>query len=137
MKLLSKEALSVGGIYCVLNTPFFVVQTPIAEKASMLLFSIFIICMLLLYWPKFSLYIGDLTKRFPRIFYYLASIGWIPYFVIIGIICLIGVAAAMEWTDNTIEQAVNIFNAICIGGIPVPLGIAFIRARIKKNNQDI
>ncbi len=129
MKLWSKEALSIGGIYCVLSTPFLVLQTPITEKIGLFLFSIFIICMLLLYWPKFSLYIENKIKKFPNISYYLISIGWIPYFVIIGIICFIFLAAAFAWADDTIEKAGNIFNAICTWGAPVSLGIAYIRAR--------
>ena len=132
MKLWSKEALSLGGIYCVLDTSFLFLQTPITENIGLILFSIFIICMFLLYWPKFSLYIENQIKKFPNISYYLISIGWIPYFVIIGIVCFIGIAAAFAWGEDTIEKVANIFNAICIWGVPVSLSIAYLRARIIK-----
>ena len=113
MKLWSKEALAIGGIY------------------SVFLFSIFIISMFMLYWPKFSLVVSNQTKKFPRILYYLMSIGWIPYFVIIGMVVLFIFIVVFSWQDNTIETTTNIFNLICSWGAPVSLVIAYVRVRNK------
>lgn len=135
MKLYSKQALTVGGIYSVLSAPFFIFETSVTEKIDMFLFSIFIICMFLLYWSKFYLFIEKQTQKFPRISYYLISVGWIPYFVIIGIVGIVGIfmfAGVFLWQDNTLETVINLFNLICIWGFPVSLIIAYIRARILK-----
>lgn len=131
MKLWSKEALAIGGIYSVLSTPFLIWQTPVTEQINMFLFSIFIISMFMLYWPKFSLVVSNQTKKFPRILYYLMSIGWIPYFVIIGMVVLFIFIVVFSWQDNTIETTTNIFNLICSWGAPVSLVIAYVRVRNK------
>lgn len=131
MKLRSKESLMVGGIYSVLSTPFFMYKTSITEQINIFLFSIFIICMFLLYWSRFYLFISSLGRKFSRISYYLMSIGWIPYFLIVGIPIIFICAGVFSWNDNILYKTIGIFNLICSWGLPVSLIIAYIRVMIK------
>lgn len=131
MKLWSKESLMVGGIYSVLSTPFFMYKTSITEQINIFLFSIFIICMFLLYWSRFYLFISSLVRKFSRISYYLMSIGWIPYFLIVGIPIIFICAGVFSWNDNILDKTIGIFNLICSWGLPVSLIIAYIRVMIK------
>lgn len=38
MKLWSKEALMIGGVYSVLSTPFLILKTPLTEQIGMFYF---------------------------------------------------------------------------------------------------
>lgn len=129
MKLWSKESLMVGGIYSVLSTPFFMYKTSITEQINIFLFSIFVICIFLLYWSRFYLFISSLVRKFSRISYYLISIGWIPYFLIIGSLGIFICAGVFSWNDNVLDRTISIFNLICSWGLPVSLIIAYIRSR--------
>lgn len=133
MKLWSKEALMVGGVYSVLSTPFFILETPATEQINLFLFSVFIVCMFLLYWLKFSLLVRKQTDRFPRLSYYLLSIGWLPYFFIIGITAIFICTGISSWDDDILDKTIGIFNLICLWGLPVSLIIAYLRAKIKTN----
>lgn len=131
MKLWSREALMAGGIYSVLSTPFFILETPVTERINLFLFSMFIVCMFLLYWPKFSLLVSKQTDKFPRLSYYLMSIGWLPYFFIIGITAIFICTGVFSWNDDILDKIIGIFNLICLWGLPVSLIIAYLRAKIK------
>lgn len=131
MKLWSKESLMVGGIYSALSTPFLILDTPVTEQIELFLFSMFIICMFLLYWPKFSSLISKQTDNFPKLSYYLISVGWLPYFFIIGIVTVFICAGVFSWSDTVFDRTTNIFNLICLWGEPVSLIIAYIRTKIK------
>lgn len=133
MKLWSREALMVGGVYSVLSTPFFILETPATEQINLFLFSVFIVCMFLLYWLKFSLLVRKQTDRFPRLSYYLLSIGWLPYFFIIGITAIFICTGISSWDDDILDKTIGIFNLICLWGLPVSLIIAYLRAKIKTN----
>ena len=133
MKLWSKEALMVGGGYSGLSTPFFILETPATEQINLFLFSVFIVCMFLLYWLKFSLLVRKQTDRFPRLSYYLLSIGWLPYFFIIGITAIFICTGISSWDDDILDKTIGIFNLICLWGLPVSLIIAYLRAKIKTN----
>lgn len=131
MKLWSREALMVGGIYSVLSTPFLILKTPMTEQIDLFLFFLFILCMLFLYWSKFSSLISKQTDNFPKLSYYLISIGWLPYFLIIGIFAIFICAGVFSWSDNILDRTIGVFNLICSWGLPVSLVVAYIRAKIK------
>lgn len=131
MKLWSKESLMVGGIYSVLSAPFFMYKTSIAEQINIFLFSIFIICMFLLYWSRFSLLISKQIDIFPKISYYLMFIGWLPYFLIIGILVIFICAGIFSWNDDILDRTIGFFNLICSWGLPISLTIAYIQVKIK------
>ena len=86
MKLWSREALMIGGIYSVLSAPFLILKTPI---------------------------------------------GWLPYFLIIGIFATFICAGVFSWNDNVLNRTIGVFNLICSWGLPVSLIVAYIRTKIK------
>ena len=131
MKLWSREALTLGGIYSVLSTPFLMLKTPMAEQIALSLFAMFIICMFLLYSPKFSLWVGKQTDNFPKLSYYLMSIGWLPYFLIIGPLAIFICAGVFAWDDDILNSTMSVFNLICSWGLPVSLIVAYIRIKTK------
>lgn len=133
MKLWSRESLMVGGVYSVLSTPFLILETPITEQINLFLLFIFIACMFLLYWVKFSLLIRKQADRFPKLSYYLMSIGWLPYFFIIGITAIFICTGVFSWNDDILNKTIDIFNLICLWGLPGSLIIAYLRAKIKAN----
>ena len=131
MKLWSREALTLGGIYSVLSTPFLMLKTPMVEQIALSLFAMFIICMFLLYSPKFSLWIGKQTDNFPKLSYYLMSVGWLPYFLIIGPLAIFICAVVFSWNDNVLNRTIGVFNLICSWGLPFSLIVAYIRIKTK------
>jgi len=132
MKLWSKEALVLGGVYGVLDTPFSLLNL---ELISEILLVAFIISAILLCFNKTPKFVTYITSQFPQTAYYLSSIGWIIYFAIIGLITIIVMAGIFEWPDNTLKDTMKIFNFICLWGIPFSLLIAFIREKINKLTQ--
>ena len=133
MKLWSKEALSLGGIYCVLDTPF---SLSGIEFVSGILFVIFLICAVMLCFNKTPKFVSFTISHYPKTSYYLASIGWIPYFAVIGIIALLMFSGIFQWADDTIITLVYIFDFICIVGLLVSPAVAFIRAKCNTNRLE-
>ena len=131
MKLWSREALTLGGIYSVLSTTFLMLKSPMAEQIALSLFAMFIICMFLLYSPKFSLWVGKQTDNFPKLSYYLMSVGWLPYFLIIGPLAIFICAGVFTWDDDILNRTMSVFNLICSWGLPVSLIVAYIRIKTK------
>ena len=129
MKLWSKEALVLGGAYGILDTPFALSGL---EIISDILFGLFIICIIMLCFNKTPKFISFMMNKYPKTSYYLTAIGWIPYFVIIGMVVLFIFIVVFSWQDNTIETTTNIFNLICSWGAPVSLVIAYVRARKRR-----
>lgn len=127
MKLWSKEALVLGGIYGVLSAPLTYLDL---DNISMIVFAIFILCMLMLCFSKTPKFLDKIIKNHPKIAYYLASIGWVPYFVIIGIVGFIALGCFIEYSDNVIKILMNLYVWILDLGVPVSLVIAFIRQKL-------
>ena len=124
MKLWSKEALVLGGIYGVLSAPLTYLNL---DNISMIVFAIFILCMLMLCFNKTPKFLDKIIKNYPKTAYYLASIGWIPYFVIISIVGFVALGCFIEYSDNVVEILVKLFVWILNLAIPVSVVVAFIR----------
>ena len=131
MKLWSKEALILGGVYGVLTTPFTYFHNQYFEQIHFVLLGLFVIFMFLNFFNKTPSFIYTFTKQHPILSYYLISIGWIAYFLIFGIIIIPLFASVFEWNDTDIKIVVDIFDIIFTYGIPVSLLFAFIKARRK------
>lgn len=130
MKLWSKEALVLGGIYSVLITPFVFGNNAVIEQISSILFVIFIICAIMLCFNKTPKFVLFTLNRYPKISYYLAAFGWIPYFTIIAVVSLFISVYFIEYDKNNIEWWLKIMHYILEFGIPISLIIAFIRQKI-------
>lgn len=130
MKLWSKEALVLGGIYSVLITPFAYGNNAVIEQISSILFVIFMICAIMLCFNKTPKFVLFTLNRYPKISYYLAAFGWIPYFTFIAVVSLFISAYFIEYDKNNIEWWLKIMHYILEFGIPISLIIAFIRQKI-------
>ena len=130
MKLWSKEALVLGGIYSVLITPFVYGNNAVIEQISSILFVIFMICAIMLCFNKTPKFVLFTLNRYPKISYYLAAFGWIPYFTIIAVVSLFISVYFIKYDKNSIEWWLKIMHYILEFGIPISLAIAFIRQKI-------
>lgn len=126
MKLWSKEALVLGGIYSVLSTPFVYGNNAVIEQISSILLIVFIICAIMLCFNKTPKFVSFTLNKYPKISYYLAAFGWIPFFTIIGVVGLFISAYFIEYDENNIEWWFKIMHYVLEFGIPVSLVIAFI-----------
>ncbi len=132
MKLWSKEALVLGGIYSVLSTPFVYGHKTVLEQISSILLVIFIICAIMLCFNKIPKFITYILNKYPKIAYYLAAFGWIPYFTIVVVVGLFVSAYFIEYDENNIEWWFKIVHYVLEFGIPVSLIIAFVRQKMVK-----
>ena len=123
MKLWSEEALVLGGIYGVLSTPCVYLNL---ENIGYCLFFVFIACMLGICFNKVPKFINELINNYPKTAYYLASIGWIPYFAIISVVGFIGLGYFIEYSDSTVQILMKLYVWILNLGVPVSLVVAFI-----------
>lgn len=130
MKLWSKEALILGGVYGVLTTPFTYFHNQYFEQIHFVLLGLFVIFMFLNFFNKTPSFIYTFTKQHPILSYYLISIGWIAYFLILGIIFIPLLASVLEWNDAIIKEVTDIFDIICTYGGPFSLLVAFIKRKI-------
>lgn len=129
MKLWSKEALVLGGIYSVLDMPLLILNLDTIRE---ILFVLFIAFANMLCFNKTPVFISYIIKHYPAISYYLCSFGWIIYFIIIAMIGIIPLAALFEWKDTTFENMMKIYSFICSWGVPVSILTAFLRTKLKK-----
>ncbi|MBO4294968.1 MAG: hypothetical protein J5896_05960 [Alphaproteobacteria bacterium] len=129
MKLWSREALVLGGVYSVLSTPFVYGRSQISEHILSILFIIFALYLVLLCFNKTPKLIAHILNTYPGMSYYLTAIGWIPYFAMIFITGLFvssyfienDITSLLIWIGYTLELA-----------IPVSVIIAFIRQKNEK-----
>lgn len=126
MKLWSKEALVLGGIYSVFNSPFVYGGNTVIEHISALLFLIFITCAIMLCFNKTPKFISYILYKYPKISYYLSAFGWIPYFTIVAVMILFVSSHFVEYNENNIEPWLHAMHYILELGIPVSLIVAYI-----------
>lgn len=107
MKLWSKEALVLGGIYSVLETSFSFLGL---EKTTGILFVLFIIGMFMLCFNKIPKFLSNFISNYPKTSYYLCAIGWIPYFMFIVFVMLIGSGYIIDYSDTTVEYSMNVMS---------------------------
>jgi len=130
MKLLSKEALVLGGVYGVIDAPFTYMQL---ELVTDVFFIVFIICALMLCFnrtPKFLLYT---IQNYPRTCYYLSSVGWIPYFSFIVLLGIVGNYYCLGYANDLLKQQIVYLGIFNLFAAVISFGVAFIRASCKKS----
>ncbi|MBP3687296.1 MAG: hypothetical protein J6J35_02910 [Alphaproteobacteria bacterium] len=107
MKLWSKEALVLGGIYGVLETPLSFLGL---ENTSGILFLLFILGMFMLCFNKIPKFLSNFILNYPKTSYYLTAIGWIPYFMFIVFVLLVGSGYIINYSDTTVEYIMNVMS---------------------------
>ena len=132
MKLWSKEALVLGGLSGVLETPLSLLGF---ETLSDILFLLFIIYMCMLCFNKTPKFLANFISNYPMISYFLAAIGWIPYFMFLVFFILIGSGYIVDYSDAVVEYSMDIvlYPYITIYLAIVSLVIAFIRKKKQTN----
>ena len=127
MKIMSKEAAVLGGLY----TAFWILvsygQNKFTEHLFMGVSILFVIGLVMLAMNKTPKILMGFIQKYPRVSYYLASIGWFVYVLIIGVPLLILAAICFEWSDATSKTAARTFNFILSFGVPLSLLAAFVR----------
>lgn len=107
MKLWSKEALVLGGIYGVLETPLSLLEI---EKITNILFLLFVLGMLMLCFNKIPKFLSNFISNYPKTSYYLCAIGWIPYFMFVVFVMLIGSGYIIDYSDTTVEYSMDVMS---------------------------
>lgn len=131
MKLWSKEARVLGGMYGVLETPF---SFSGVELISDVVFLAFIVCAIMLLFNKTPGFISFVISKHPQTAYYLAAIGWIPYLMIIIGFAMISSYQIFGYTDVVLEHLLFGLAISALLAAVVSLIVAYItaRKRIKK-----
>lgn len=129
MKLWSKEALVIGGIYGVLETPLSLLGF---EKVTDVLFGLFIACLLMLFFNKTPKFLMDFISNSPKISYYLCAIGWIPYFMFITTIIFWGTTYYVSFSEEFIVKLFYLLAYLSLSMSVVSLIIAFLRMQRNK-----
>ncbi|MBQ8677055.1 MAG: hypothetical protein IJ529_01135 [Alphaproteobacteria bacterium] len=107
MKLYSKEALILGGIYGILETLLSFLG---CETTTGILFLLFILGMFMLCFNKAPKFLSNFISNYPKTSYYLCAIGWIPYFMFIVFVMLIGGGYIIDYSDTMVEYSTNIMS---------------------------
>lgn len=126
MKLWSKEALVLGGLSGVLETPLSLLGF---ENLANIFFILFIICMLMLCFNKTPKFLSYFISYYPNVSYYLCAIGWIPYFMIITTIVFLGSTYFVSSSEEFVVRFLFSLAYVSLGMAFISLSIAFIRKR--------
>ena len=106
MKLYSKEAMLLGGLYTVLAIPF----TYLNETISGILLLLFIGLAIMLCFKKKLRFLERIIAGYPKISSCLRSIGWYPYIFIIFTAGFIASGYFIDYQDESIEKVLSIFD---------------------------
>lgn len=129
MKLWSKEALVLGGIYGVLETPLSLLGF---ESITDILFLLFIVGGLMLCFNKTPKFLSNFISNSPKTSYYLCAIGWIPYFMIMTTIIFLGSTYFVSYSEEFIVHFLFSLAYISLGMTFISLTIAFVRKTTRK-----
>ena len=83
MKLCKDELLLLGGIYQAAALAISLWTSEIAYAANGVLYLLFWIAVLAIVFNWVPEFVFQLNDSFPRVSVFLASVGWIPYFVVL------------------------------------------------------
>lgn len=106
MKLYSKEAMLLGGLYTVLAIPF----TYLNETISGILLLLFIGLATILCFNKKLRFLERMIAGYPRISSCLSSMGWYPYIFIIFTVSFTASGYFIDYQDDSIEKIFSIFD---------------------------
>ncbi|MBR4105759.1 MAG: hypothetical protein IKK52_00470 [Alphaproteobacteria bacterium] len=128
MKLYSQEALILGGIYGVLDTPFAYMKFEYITDFLFIAFVVFIFMLLFNRVPKFVSYI---QSNYPIASYYLAAIGWVPYFLILIFFIIILMSFVSEYIAENIATIMFSLQGVDLILMGLSLLAAFGRKKLR------
>jgi hypothetical protein len=123
LKICSKENILLGGIYVILDAPFFYANI---EKVSSFLLVVFVLGLVIQCFKPNVFKLEQMLASYPRVSYYLSSIGWIPYFNILSIIALFVLAFVVSGNYDKYAIVGDVFFYISYISMPASLLVAFI-----------
>lgn len=129
MKIYSKEALLLGGLYELISTPF---AYTASYNLGGILLVVFILGMFLLFFNKTPRFIRYILDSYPTVAYYICSFGWLPYFRIFIFVVGVFMAGIFMPEDKTVELSSQVIGYVLSWGLPLSLLIAFIRSLTTK-----
>jgi len=128
MKLWSKEALLLGGVYAVLAIPFTCIDYIFDSDSdifTLFLFFLFVCCAVRLVLNSKPLFLSRIINDYPKTAYYLSSFGWIPYFIFIYPAAVFCLSCVVDISENTADTLRAVFDCALILGFPASLLFAF------------
>ncbi len=129
MKLWSKEALVLGGGFGVLDTLASLLGV---ETVSEILFMVFFGCVIMLCFNKTPKFLQQLITGYPVTSYYLAAIGWVPYFMIVTFMIIAGIFFSVGFDNALFIKLIYTIAVLGLIGAVVSLVAACIKAKTKK-----
>ena len=123
MKIISKEAAVWGGLYVIAAILVTLLEHVFYEfyKLKGILFITFFIGMILLSLNKMPQFFMNFIKKYPRLSYCIASIGWFPYFfIIVGPLVMLTLSY-LEWLDATLIYVLLTLMLISLFALPFSL----------------
>ncbi len=127
MKLCSKNALLLSGMYGGVAIPLAYTSNELFEIIADILFGIFVIGNILLCLNKTPRFLTIIRNKFPQVSYYLENIGWIPYFVLLCLAVFICCGYVVNYTEEQMEWLVQIFRRV----FPILFLVSFLTAFYK------
>ncbi len=124
MKLWSKEALVLGGLSGILETPLSLLEF---DNLANIFFILFIICMLMLCFNQTPKFLSYFISHDPKTSYYLCAVGWIPYFMIITTIVFWGSTYFVSYSEEFIMHFLFSLAYVSLGMVFISLAVAGIR----------
>lgn len=129
MKLCSKEALILGGVYMLLSTPFSLLGLSVISD---ILFTVFIILAILLFFNVKLKFIDNIKNKHETWSYYLCSFGWVPYFMAVAFLILVSTYTFWGYEQKLFAIGLLILGLFAEAAFIVSPIVAFLKKKFKK-----
>ena len=116
MKLWSKEALLLGGVYSILDILFSVFWLGFVSNILFILFIVFALMLCFNKTPKFLPYIFN---KYPKLSFYMCYIGWVPYAVIILFVLISCCFVAFRFEESLYQNLLSGLVGLWLLGLSV------------------
>ena len=129
MKICSKEALILGGVYVVLATPFSLLGFSVISD---ILFIVFVISGILLFFNVKFKFIDYILNKHETLSYYLCSFGWVPYFIAVMFLLLVCTHVIFGYEQELFGKSVLTLGIFAVVGFLLSPIVAFFKKKCRK-----
>lgn len=129
MKIYSKEALILGGVYMVLATPLSLLGFSVISD---ILFIVFIISGILLFFNVKFKFIDYILNKHETLSYYLCSFGWVPYFIAVMFLLLVCTHVIFGYEQELFGKSVLTLGIFAVAGFLISPIVAFFKKKCRK-----